>query len=69
MAAQTAKLKAAKEEAEEANLAKSEFLVNMSHEICTPMNAILVMGYLLHRTELTPQQEDYLQKLESSSNL
>ncbi|GLP97298.1 response regulator [Paraferrimonas sedimenticola] len=52
----------AKQEAESANLYKSEFLANMSHEIRTPMNAIIGMLQLAQRTELTPQQSDYLEK-------
>ena len=40
-------LRAAKEQAEEANRAKSEFLANMSHEIRTPMNGIIGMTELL----------------------
>ena len=58
----------AKYAAESANRAKSEFLANMSHEIRTPMNAIIGFGRLLSRTSLTPQQQDYLLKMETSGH-
>jgi signal transduction histidine kinase/DNA-binding response OmpR family regulator len=55
-----ADLQHAKASAESANRAKSEFLTTMSHEMRTPMNAILGMADLLSESPLRAEQRDYV---------
>lgn len=64
----TLELKAAKEAAEAASLAKSDFLANMSHEIRTPMNGIAGFLDLISSTNITEEQSDYLKEIRNSTD-
>ena len=55
------------EEANHANLSKSQFLANMSHEIRTPINSIIGFSDLLAKQELTKEQYNFLDLIRESS--
>ncbi|WP_242954258.1 histidine kinase dimerization/phospho-acceptor domain-containing protein [Clostridium puniceum] len=61
-----AELYKAKDQAEAANIAKSQFLGNMSHEIRRPINGVFGFFELLQSTDLSLEQKEFLREAKSA---
>ena len=60
-------LSEARDAAEAAGKAKTQFLATMSHEIRTPLNSVIGLVHLMQATRLDPRQSDYLGKIDNSA--
>ena len=69
VAQRTHELVLARDAAEHATQAKSVFLANTSHEIRTPINAVIGLTRLALKAESSPKQKSYLEKIEVSASL
>lgn len=63
----TKNLMEARERADAANKAKSQFVSNMSHEIRTPLNGVVGFSELMKNTDMTSEQQEYLSYISSSA--
>ncbi len=62
-------LKVQKELAEIANKSKDNFLASISHELRTPLNGVISVSQLLNETDLSKQQEEYVDIVQQSSTI
>jgi PAS domain S-box-containing protein len=69
LAAQHEALIVAEKTAQKANQIKSDFIAMVSHEIRTPINAVIGMTELISDTPLTPEQADYVATIQTSSEI
>lgn len=67
--AQNTELETSLADAYSATRIKSEFVANMSHELLTPMNAVLGMTSLLQQTQLNPQQQEFVATIHQSGGI
>ncbi len=69
LAKSNAELRAAREEAEQANQARARFLAIMTHEIRTPMNGVIGMAEMLMSSELSEEQKRSVMLIQESAEL
>ena len=58
-----------RDKAEKANIEKTNFLINMNHELTTPLNAIIGLNRLMLKMPLDKKQEEYSKMIRTSANL